>query len=264
MKLVIYCKSYIKDLVRLKILADSIRKFNSDNIPFYISCPPSDINQFKNELGNNDFIILCDEEIVPKKLESNFNTQQIIKSQFWKINKCDTYLCIDSDSQFIRTFRKEDFIYDENTPYSVMHECKDLLQSAVKHTDDVYNSFCRARIKIQNCLDRDGRCYDFGPSPYIWDKRVWQVFEEKILSKLNITFEEVIDKYGNEALWYGETLLIYEPIKLVPIEPLFKVFHYPFQYTESLSAGITLEHLSQNFLGIVLQSNWKAPLLYGQ
>jgi hypothetical protein len=245
------------------VLTSSVKKYNYDKIPFYVSCPESEIAIFKDILSSDDVVVISDEDIIANKLESNINTQQLIKSRFWKTGLCDSYLCLDSDSQFIRPFRREDFLYNEDVPYTLMHECKDLLQAAVKYTDNVYNAYNKTRMNIQAALDRDGRCYDFGPSPYIWDKRVWKLFEEKVLPELGMTFEEVLEKYGNEALWYGETLLIHEPIKLVPIEPLFKVFHYPFQYKESISAGVTLEHLSQNFLGIVLQSNWEAPLHYG-
>jgi GDP-D-mannose dehydratase len=50
-KFTIYCKSYIKDLARVKVLAESIGEHNKDNIPFYISCPASDYTKAKTVLN---------------------------------------------------------------------------------------------------------------------------------------------------------------------------------------------------------------------
>ena len=80
---VIYCKSYRNDLERVKVLAQSIERYNIDNIPFYISCPRADRDLFINNLPN--FInIINDEDIVDGEINQNWKTQQIIKSQFWK------------------------------------------------------------------------------------------------------------------------------------------------------------------------------------
>jgi hypothetical protein len=51
-KIVLYCKSYDKDVYRAKILLDSILKYNTDNIPFYISVPEKDVELFKSVLGS--------------------------------------------------------------------------------------------------------------------------------------------------------------------------------------------------------------------
>ena len=45
-KIVLYCKSYDKDVDRAKQLLESIVKYNTDNIPFYISVPSKDIDLF--------------------------------------------------------------------------------------------------------------------------------------------------------------------------------------------------------------------------
>ena len=97
-KIVLYCKSYDKDVYRAKTLLDSIIKFNIDNIPFYISVPKKDIELFRNILGNEHYILLDDESIDSEN--SGWIGQQIIKSQFWKLGLCKNYICIDSDCSF--------------------------------------------------------------------------------------------------------------------------------------------------------------------
>ena len=49
---------------------------------------------------------------------------------------------------------------------------------------------------------------------------------------------------------------------MIPIEPMFKHYHYGEQYTEDKNNGVTEAKLAENFLGVVLQSNWGAPLTY--
>jgi hypothetical protein len=37
--IVLYCKSYYRDVQRVRRLAESVRRFNSGNLPLYLSCP---------------------------------------------------------------------------------------------------------------------------------------------------------------------------------------------------------------------------------
>jgi len=45
--IILFIKSYRGDLQRCVALAESIEKYNKDNIPFYISVPTDDIELFK-------------------------------------------------------------------------------------------------------------------------------------------------------------------------------------------------------------------------
>ena len=74
-KLVLYCKSYDKDVHRAKILLDSIVQFNEDDIPFYISVPESDIELFKK--------IIIEFPVVKKlpELLMGKNSKKIIKKK---------------------------------------------------------------------------------------------------------------------------------------------------------------------------------------
>ena len=126
--IVIFCASFHRDIERVKVLAESVFKFNRDNIPFYISVPEEDTKLFKNKLGTVGYNLINDEDILKEKLVQSWVTQQIIKLNFWKLDVCHNYTSIDSDGYFIRPFYIKDFIADlnTNTPYTVMHEQKDL------------------------------------------------------------------------------------------------------------------------------------------
>jgi len=265
--IVLYCKSYHRDVERVKILLDSVEKHNKDNIPFYISVPFTDITIFRTFLGNRStYTLISDEDILGKNLEQSWMNQQIVKSSFWKLENCFNYVMIDSDSYFIRDFFVKDLIKEGVIPYTVIHEQKDLFQWTARVRQQLgfnpQESFAECRFPIMELFGRKGRLYDFGPSPVIWSCEVWKTLEEEYIKENNLTFEQLIHTVNSEFSWYGEWLLVRKPIELWPIEPLFKVFHYLPQYQELKQLGYTIDDWKQNYLGFVMQSSSGLPLIY--
>ena len=259
--IVLYCKSYAPDVNRVKNLLESIDKHNKDNIPFYISVPSSDIKLFQDILGN--FPNIIEDESIHTNTQG-WVGQQIVKSQFWKLNLCENYLCLDSDTYFIKNFYKSDFLYEDSTPYTICHEDKELMEWALRSNlgFDIQKSFQEDRDKVMNLFNRKGAYYDFGPSPVIWNCKVWESLFENYMKPNNISYEQLIQFSPSEFTWYGEWILVSKIIPIYPKQPLCKVFHYGQQFQEAKLKGYTEEDFSKNYLGIIMQSNWKAPLRY--
>lgn len=262
--LVLYCKSYRGDLERVKVQAESINKHNVDKIPYYISVPSSDVDLFKQQIL--EAIIVHDDDIIKTNLPP-WKAQQIVKSSFWKLGICKNYLMLDSDQYFIKEFRESDFIVPgTDICYTVMHEQKELFGWSANKTPilgfDPSKSFGDDRQKVMDIFGRRGRYYDFGPSPTLWNCSVWRAFTEKFLIPNNLTFEQCITTIPSEFSFYGEFLLADNTIPIIPVEPLFKVFHYKQQYMEYKSNGYTENDISKTYHGICLQGNWGAPLRY--
>jgi hypothetical protein len=146
-----------------------------------------------------------------------------------------------------------------------MHEQKELFNWTCNKTSqlgfDPIDSFKDCRKKIMDIFGREGRYYDFGPSPVIWNCDVWKSFSENYLYPNKLKMSDVIRLIPSEFTWYGEWMLTLEK-PLLPTEPLFKVFHYGPQYHELKHQGYTEEHLSKVYLGVVMQSNAGIPLKY--
>ena len=263
-KIVLYTKTYRRDLERVKLLTESIKTHNKDNIPFYISFPKEDEQLFKNNIDNEYVKFVFDEDIIDVPFQ-NWHTQQIVKSSFWKLGLCENYVMIDSDSYFIKDFYVSDFMYDDTTPYTVMHEQRDLFEWSSKYNHLIghnpKNGFMEDRDKIMKIFNRNGRYFDFGPSPTIWSSKVWESLEI-VLKNSNKTFIDLIANTPSEFSWYGEFLLKHRVIDIVPIGPLFKVFHYKPQYEYYKKLGYTEVDFSENYLGIVIQSNFSTSLKY--
>lgn len=261
-KIVIYCKSFLGDIERVKKLRESIDKYNMDRIPVIISVPGSDVSRFRRVIGRDGYTLIKDEDITRRSYEQNWNTAHIVKCQFWRLGLSENILVIDSDAQFIRNFYIRDFMYNDEIPYTVMHECKDYMQFIARTNFPDKENFTRIRKTIMEVFGRAGKYYDFGPNPTIWSTAVWRSFEKDFLIPQNLTFEDIINKVNDDNTWYGEFLLRSKVIDLMPAEPLFKVFHRKEQYEESKRLQIRQEEIAQNFLGIILNSNWLSPLKY--
>jgi hypothetical protein len=263
-KIALYCKSFSGDIDRVVNLVESIHKFNADKIPVYISVPSQDVTLF-HQVSGNGVTIIEDEDIYDGNAPG-WIQQQIVKSNFWKLELCENYVCIDSDSYFIKDFYITDFMYDDETPYTVIHEQKELFTWTVNKSHilgfDPKVSYISDRQKIMDLFGRTGKYYDLGPPPVIWSAKVWKDLDINYVQPNNLTFEQLLAFSPSEFSWYGESLLAFKSIPIYPIEPLFKFFHFPAQLEEYKKNQITENMISQNYFGIVLQSNWDAPIKY--
>lgn len=263
---VFYCKSYRGDVLRAQRLAKSIWKYNKDGIQFYLSAPEVDIPLFREHLSEFDVIYICDEEIIAANPKHDLElirkmpgsiSQQIVKSEFWRLNLSENYVCLDSDNEFIRDFFVSDFVDENSVPYTVITEGKTFLEFSERYyMPKVPSNFIRESKEVQEFFGRKGKVYSFGIPPLVWSKKVWMALEQELLVPSNQSFAELITRYPHELRLYGEALLKYRPIPLLPCEDIFKDYLYQAQYLHDKKRGVTIEMLSKNYLGIVRQSNW--------
>lgn len=265
----LFCKSYYGDLARLKNLVISIQKHNCDQIPLYISVPSKDLPTFQENFFSvskninwitDETIVLCNPAGTLEKYHSwdGRLSQQVIKSEFWRYFNFDiNYLCIDSESLFIKDFYLSDFMVDERIPYTVIHQNKELLQLAAnKKIQKVIDNFKADCLAIKNIFSRKGVDYEFGPTPVIWSSLVWKDLHLNYFKTNNLDIWKAIELIPTELRWYGEALLKFKSIPLFPIEPVFRVYHYNWQYFTYKRLGDRLSSIEVSYLGILKQSNW--------
>ena len=238
--IVLYCKSYSRDFLRLKRLLDSIEKFNKDRIPFFISTPEDQHQDLITILGNEkNYQWVSDESIIAanlnvspgvEKQRSGGLAQQAIKSEFWRLGLSENYVCLDSDCVFIKPFSRSDFLAADGNPYTV---------------------------------NREGPSYFCPCPPFIWSSKVWRSLDENYLKPKNMTFWDISTESHPETLLYLEALLNYRAIPLYPIEQLFRIYYYDWHFFLLRRMGETEEKLFENYLGVIYQSNWESNLDYG-
>jgi hypothetical protein len=272
-EIVLYCKSYRKDFLRLKRLLGSIKEFNSDQIPFYISTPEEDHNLLLELVGDKGYEWVSDESIIKANIQATAGveknksgglTQQIIKSEFWRLNISENYVCLDSDCIFIKDFRKSDFLAADGNPYTVIYQNKEYFQLAVDRGFAKAPQELKAEgDRVKALFARQGPNYYCPCPPFIWSTKVWKSLDESFLKPQGLTFWDVCTSEHPETLLYLEALLNYKAIPLYPIEQLFRIYYYDWHYFLLRRVGELPSKLKENYLGVIYQSSWDLSLDYG-
>lgn len=271
--IVLYCKSYRRDFLRLKRLLKSINQFNQDEIPFYVSTPEDQHAELIAILGDMNYHWVSDESIVapnPKapqgieKTRSGSLSQQAIKSEFWRLGISENYVCLDSDCVFIKSFGRSDFLAFDGNPYTVIYQNKEFFQLAInrKH-EKVVNNLEREGNIVKDLFGRVGPNYYCPCPPFIWSAKVWRSLDENYLMPRNLSFWDISTDSHPETLLYLEAILNYRAIPLHPIEQLFRIYYYDWHFFLQRRLGESLQKLTRNYLGVIYQSNWESNLDYG-
>lgn len=254
---VIFCKSYRGDLKRIKTLKSSIDRFNADNIPFIICCPESDQDIFISELRTNqepyDFLIITDEQVLSaNKLPPNsiqtWETQQIIKLGFYKLNLCKYYTIYDSDCYFISNFYTSDFMFAPDTPYLCVSETLNPKSPL---------------LPIKDYFNRTGRIYDFVHMSQTFSSDVLKDMETNLLKKQKMTLPALIKICPYEFNWYGEYLLTTKSYKYIPAAPKVRTYFYQEDYVLDRHRGIRISDIiSMGYNCMCMQSGWLNRSIY--
>ena len=271
---VLLCKSYRGDAVRVARMLESLARHNPDKLPVVVAIPEADMAIFRQLAAGHAALLVADEDIVrshPQAAERDllaryratpgYRAQQVVKADAWRLLGCDSCVCIDSDSVFLRDIALGDFIAPAGHPYTLLHQSRELMQLAVNrgHADMLAN-FRAESERMKALFGRIGPDLDFGPTPVLWSARVWHDLHERFLAPRGWTLWDAIDHIPTEIRWYGEALLAFRSIPLHPIEPLFRVYHHEWQLFAMQRQGETLATLAEQFLGVVYQSNWDYEL----
>jgi len=259
--------------LRLKRLLASIQLFNSDEIPFYVSTSEADKELLFQVVGSNGYHWVSDESIITanprakpgiEKGRSGGLSQQVIKSEFWRLALAENYVCLDSDCIFITDFYKHHFLAEDGIPYTVIYENKEFYQLADNrgHSKVFQNLHAEAET-VKALFGRSGPNYYCPCPPFIWSSKVWQSFDKQYLEPKGMTFWDYSRADRPETLTYLEALLKFKAIPLYAIEQLFRVYYYDWHYFLLKRLGETEEKLKHHFLGVIYQSNWNLELDYG-
>jgi hypothetical protein len=264
--LVLYCHSYRQDALRARRLAESVARYNRERLDFYVSAAREDLPLFRETFGSIPCQFIAKEDILATNPRLDlakiaampgYRSQQVVKSEFWRLGLCQTYVCLDSDNFFIRDFTSADFLAPDGTPYTVCHEGKSLLQYLVNIGKDKYVDHAdEEHRRFQEQFPGIAVHYRFGHSPFIWSRQVWEALDEKMLKPRNMSFADAIELFPSEMHWYGGAMLTYRPFPLLPREPLFRTYSYQEEYWRARRLGENEETLRRLNLGMVVQSAW--------
>ena len=262
-KFVFFCKTYVKDFDSIKRLVDSYNTYNADNIDLYLSVPESNFNLFKQFEKYPNIKVITDESYAKNYLvdymmwnmSSGYINQQICKLAFSETSFCENYLCLDSDVQFIRNFYIADFMYNENTPYTVLVMDKELA------SESFYKNFWKFRSenikKIYDFVGLNDKRYRSSHGMVIINSKVMKSFKEDFMQPRNLTYKNLMEIAPLEFTWYNVWFQKCKLVEEVTVEPFFKTFHSRLEYLMSRFKNNKLENFTRSYVGIVLNGNWK-------
>ena len=254
--LVFLFKSHAPHIHYTKQLIETAIKHNRDNIPLYLSIPKQQEQLFKDTIGTDGYTMIFDEDVIFDNIHQNWFTQQLVKMKFSETKLCNNYLWVDGDSYFINDFFIHDFMFDSETPYTTLHENKDLFQwmsTKGNLLESVKDSYERDRKLVMDTFGRVGKYYDW-TCPNLWSVKVFNHMKQHYLEPNNLSYEQLLQVVPGELIWYGEYVLASEAIRLVTCDSWFKPFHYLEQLNDYKQQGHTEETISKNYLGIVMPS----------
>lgn len=258
-------KTYEKDFLYAERLLVSFAKYNRDSIPCYVVAPRDSekvlFATLNEEVRKHVFFIaeeewgeLLTDESVNGILPGYLN-QEIIKLSFWEKGLCENYFCLDSDGVFIRDFYLKDFMYDEETPYTVLFEDNEL-----KSDPHYYQAYWVKREEYLRKIQQE-----FG----LTDKKLltchgFQTFNCRVLADLKSEFMkpkgyryiDLIQIAPYEFSWYNLWLQKCNVMAIHPCEPMFLVFHMKHHLYLSRLLGRRMDDLKRSYVGIVINSNW--------
>ncbi len=261
-KIVFLLKTYIDDLEYVKRLILSYKKYNVDNIHLYISAPQSDIIPFE-KFTNKNITVISDESVTSdlvndysvSNIRPGYINQEIIKLAFWEKGICENYLCLDSDGEFIRNFFIKDFMYDSETPYTILVEDNELKVDPKYYKEHWFGREKSIR-KIQQAIGLDDRriltCHGFA----ILSAKVLKSLYENYLLPNKLKYKDLLKISPYEFSWYNMWLQKDKTISIHFREHIFKYFHNKDQHLEYIKKGISLEDISRSYVGVVINSNY--------
>jgi hypothetical protein len=260
-RFVFLLKTYAGDVDYVERLLLSFHAYNIERLQLVITCPARDRGLFDRFAGDTVFV-MNDEDVTDQLVDSEvagirpgYINQEIIKLAFWETGIARNYMCLDSDGVFLRSFGLSEFMFDAETPYTVMFEDNEL------RTDtDYYETHWLARkdaldrIRIEVGLPPQPilTCHGFG----IFSARVLSVFREEFMTPRKLTYADLLAISPFEYSWYTLFLQARNVIDIHPRESLFRYVHTPRQFYLMTLSGTTAGDLSRGYVGVTVNSNF--------
>jgi hypothetical protein len=258
-------KSYAQDFELAKRMVQSFHAFNHDRLPLFIVVPDDDLQPFSTLEAENVELIpesefaahLVDHPV--HGLRPGYINQEIIKLAFWELGLAENYLCVDSEAEFIRPFKTDDFMFDSQDPYSVLVQDLELAVEP-QYYSQYWKSREEALTRITQALDVDSRVILTCHGHQVFSRKVLESFVQDFLAPRNWDYRDALELAPYEFTWYNVWLQKTRSHAIHPREPWVKVFHHEGQYLEYVSRGISVEDLARGYLAVVINSSFSRGL----
>ena len=254
-------KSYSGDFGYAQRLMASLDQHNVEDLPTWIVVPDEDIAMFTPFVRANRTLIgesTFHQHLVTEPigdLRTGYANQEIVKLAFSELGLVANYFTIDSDAVIVRDFGKDDFLFDDDTPYTVLVEDNDL-----KVDRAYYEQYWASREASLRTIQREVGLNDRRiltcHGHQIMSATVVQSLRDDFLKPRGWDYQDMLAVSPYEYSWYNFWLQATHPIPIHIREPLIKVLHSADQHLEYALSNITPADVARGYLGIVVNSNF--------
>jgi hypothetical protein len=257
----IFCKSCKKDIYICDRMLKSFILHNRDGIKMFVSVPESEIKYFLEFSRFDNVEVLSDQSYADKYMSQNqyhglsvgYVNQEICKLSFWETKFALNYLCVDSDVIFLRDFFITDFLANQDIPYTVLVQDKEL--SIEKEYRDFWiyrEKFIRTIYREIDLVDKRYRtCHGM----QVLNAKVLNSLKEDFMLCKNYTYEKLISIAPYEFTWYNAWFQKCGLVEEKQVEPFFYTFHYKNQLEFYKQKLLTEDDIAKAYIGVVYNSN---------
>ena len=259
--LALLLKSYGGDADLAERMLASFNEFNVEGLPLFVVVPDADLNRFSGFASEHVTVLpesrlseyLVDHDVAG--VRPGYINQEIVKLSFWELGLAENYFCIDSDAVFVRTFGRDDFMYDDTTPYTVLVEDNELKVEPRYYAEHWQGRETNLR-RIQELVGLQDRRILTCHGHQVFSSRVLRSLKEDFLGPRGWSYADMLAEAPYEFTWYNMWL---QKTRVIPIEfrePLVKTFHHEGQHLEYALRGIGPDDIARGFVAVVVNSNY--------
>lgn len=264
-RIALLLKSYRGDHPYAERLVESFHRHNVDHLTLYIVVPDEDLPLFTPLVG--DTVQLLGESVLAQYLVSEpfgglrvgYANQEIVKLAFWELGLAANYFCVDSDAIFIADFAAADFMAEQDVPFTVLVEDRELAVEPTYH-DRYWLERQAALRRIQAEVGLDDPLVRTCHGHQVFSARVLRSFKDTFLAARGWEYKDALMVAPYEFTWYNMWLQRDHTIPLHVREPYAKVFHHEGHHLEYILRGITVEDIARGYLLLVVNSNYSRDL----
>ena len=257
----ILVKSHAPDHPYVARLVHSVQRHNITAIPVYIIVPDADLPVFE-EFAGAEITVLGEstlgQHLVSESLagfSAGYINQEIIKLSFWETGLAENFLCLDSDAEFIRDFTVDDFMFDENTPYTFLTEDAELI-SEPEYFSESWKGRAEKLRRIKHEIGiADSRLLTVHGHA-VFSSEVLRSFKHDFLGPRGWQYRDAVALSPYEPTWYNMWLQRNHTIPIHAREPNIKTFHNATQHLAYVLQGLTPEDAARGYVAVVVNSNY--------
>ncbi len=254
-------KTYRDDLHYVDRLIESFHRHNVDSLTLFVTAPQEDVALFQ-KYAQSGVRVIADESITDELVQAEvagirpgYINQEIIKLAFAETGMAHNYMCLDSDGVFLRDFRERDFMFDDETPYTVMFEDNELRldpEYFEVHWTARYEALERIRIEVGLTPQPILTCHGFA----IFSSEVLHSMKATLMEPRKLTYASLLEIAPYEFSWYTLYLQASGVIPIHPRESYFRYVHSPRQLALLALSGTTTDDLARGYIGVTVNSNF--------